>query len=165
MGPHLMAGATGTTNGTANPTDGPGSGCGAVLVAPPRSMHASQATRVAALFDTALHTASQPVLGQGMSTPRMLPIVQTANGQMPPSMSMVMRGPSQGLQPTASAPKLISLPGSPRVPEHRPVLGHVAVVQHNGHATATLSPATVPPFRQALVDEQAMHGATGQVHR
>jgi len=154
--PHMLAGATGT-NGTASPTV-------ALLVAPPpRSMHTLQA----------LHNALQPSLGQGpgMSTPRMLPTVQAANGQMAQSMSMVMRGPSQGLQPTASAPRLMSVPGSPRVPEHRPVLGHVAVMQHGGHASTTLSPATAPPFRQNLLDEQApgsgvaMHGATGQVHR
>jgi len=153
--PHMMTGASGT-NGTASPT-------GALLVAPPRCMQASQA----------LHTASQPALGQGpgMSTPRMLPVVQPAHGQLAQSMSMVMLGTSQGLQPTASAPKLMSVPGSPRVPEHRAVLGHVPVMQHGGHANATLSPASVPPFRQALVDEQAtgsavaMHGATGAMHR
>jgi len=168
--PHMLAGAIGT-NGTASPTGGPGPAWrsalereqhgGALLVAP-RSMHASQA----------LHTASQPVLGQGpgMSTPRMLSIVPTAHGQMAQSMSMVMRGPSHGLQPATSSPKLMSLPGSPRVPEHRSVSGHVAVMQHSG-ASATLTPATVSPFRQTLVHEQAtvaavaMHGATRPVHR
>jgi len=171
--PHMLAGVAGAS-GTASP--------GALLVAPPRSVHASQAClhalppTVEQLAVQALHSASQPAVGQGpgMSTPRMLPIVQTAHGQLAQSMSMVMLGNSPGLQPTASAPKLMSVPGSPRVPEHRAVLGHVAVMQHGGHANATLSPATVPPFRQAMVDEQslspigsavAMHGTPFGVHR